>query len=331
MDKPLSRETQSQIRDLCETIAQRDQLGEDVQEELRGHIEDKVLGYLGGEERVSEDDAFVLAREHFGDAFTVKTLLQTAHPKRMFVSLGRRIAVVLLLTLAAHVAFRCVMSAMVLLQVPRLIGYQGYLLQRGSLEALGVPLLMYVVLRSTRNSPTNGIVGPFATGSLRTYRLTTILVFLLWFMLPGITFVPTNYTQINQTLPIIQNLLVALAITLGIANQAATCLVWIWWCDQAPRTRANVRAAVLSWAAFITLSLMILMMNPSGSLLLTAENSLHYHPNYFAFDLNKLLSVVVQSNVFLIVVVAPLLIGLLTGFMYVKYHRIPSSGNIAGE
>ena len=41
MDKPLTPETQSQIRALCESIAQRDQLGEDVQEELRGHIEDR--------------------------------------------------------------------------------------------------------------------------------------------------------------------------------------------------------------------------------------------------------------------------------------------------
>lgn len=74
MDKPLSQETQSQIRALCESIAQRDQLGHDVQEELCAHIEDKMLGYLAGKEAVTEDDALLLATEHFGDSRNVTRL-----------------------------------------------------------------------------------------------------------------------------------------------------------------------------------------------------------------------------------------------------------------
>ncbi|MCC6794288.1 MAG: hypothetical protein IT366_04160 [Candidatus Hydrogenedentes bacterium] len=66
MDKPLSQETQSQIRTLCESIAQRDQLGVDAQEELCGHIEDKVIAFLDGKEALSEADALLLAIEHFG-------------------------------------------------------------------------------------------------------------------------------------------------------------------------------------------------------------------------------------------------------------------------
>ena len=44
MNRTLSNQTESEIREICETIARRDQLGEDVQEALRGHIEDKVIG-----------------------------------------------------------------------------------------------------------------------------------------------------------------------------------------------------------------------------------------------------------------------------------------------
>ncbi len=74
MDEELTPETQSRIRALCESIARRDQLGEDVQEELRGHIEDKMLGYLAGKEAVTEDDALLLAAEHFGDSSNVRNL-----------------------------------------------------------------------------------------------------------------------------------------------------------------------------------------------------------------------------------------------------------------
>lgn len=42
---PLSLDICTKIDALCESIAQRDQLGEDIQQELRGHIEDKILAY----------------------------------------------------------------------------------------------------------------------------------------------------------------------------------------------------------------------------------------------------------------------------------------------
>lgn len=52
MVRQLSFSTQSQIDALCELIARRELLGEDVQEELRGHIEDKVVACLDGKEGV---------------------------------------------------------------------------------------------------------------------------------------------------------------------------------------------------------------------------------------------------------------------------------------
>lgn len=74
MDRPLSQTMQSKIRALCEEIAQRDELDDDIQDELCGHIEDKMLGYLVGKEAVTEDDALLLAAEHFGDTRNVRNL-----------------------------------------------------------------------------------------------------------------------------------------------------------------------------------------------------------------------------------------------------------------
>ena len=57
----------AEIRGLCAELAERRGLKAEVKEELCGHMEDKLMGYLKGEERVSVEDALVLVRAHFGD------------------------------------------------------------------------------------------------------------------------------------------------------------------------------------------------------------------------------------------------------------------------
>ena len=57
-----------QIRSLCAQLADRHGLDDDAREEMCGHLEDKLVGYLSGEVRVSEQDALLLVRAHFGDA-----------------------------------------------------------------------------------------------------------------------------------------------------------------------------------------------------------------------------------------------------------------------
>jgi hypothetical protein len=71
MDNDITPETESKIRALCDEIASAKSLNPDIHEELYTHIEDKILGYLSGEETLSEPDAFLLAREHFGDGVIV--------------------------------------------------------------------------------------------------------------------------------------------------------------------------------------------------------------------------------------------------------------------
>src|SRR5690348_11709889 len=61
-------EAVGKIRSLCKELAEKRGLSDEVREELCGHMEDKLVGYLKGEERVSVEDALVLVRAHFGDA-----------------------------------------------------------------------------------------------------------------------------------------------------------------------------------------------------------------------------------------------------------------------
>ena len=52
MDDPLTPETQQRIRALCGEIAVAHDVDPELREELRGHVEDKILAYLAGEEAV---------------------------------------------------------------------------------------------------------------------------------------------------------------------------------------------------------------------------------------------------------------------------------------
>lgn len=67
MPDTLSQETQQEIRRIVSGMVSNRASQNEAAEELRGHLEDKTLAYLNGDERLSEKDALVLAREHFGE------------------------------------------------------------------------------------------------------------------------------------------------------------------------------------------------------------------------------------------------------------------------
>src|SRR5271170_1985610 len=56
------------IRALCRDLAARQGLDDEARDELCGHMEDKLMGYLSGEVKITEEDALLLVRSHFGDA-----------------------------------------------------------------------------------------------------------------------------------------------------------------------------------------------------------------------------------------------------------------------
>ena len=79
MPDSISPQTEEKIRQFCQKISIACGLDYEIQEELYGHFEDRVLGYLAGEERLTEEDAFVLVREHFGSPENIKELMKIAH------------------------------------------------------------------------------------------------------------------------------------------------------------------------------------------------------------------------------------------------------------
>jgi len=79
MPDRLSQEAQEAIRRIVSGMVKNQGLEEASGEELRGHLEDKTLAYLNGDERLSEKDALLLAREHFGEQAKLVANLAEVH------------------------------------------------------------------------------------------------------------------------------------------------------------------------------------------------------------------------------------------------------------
>ncbi len=99
MDSPLKESTRVKARELAAGITVAHELDPEIQEELYGHIEDKLLAYKNGEEPVSEEDALILAREHFGDTATLKGMFHDVHHDMANEGLLRRLLVAVITTL----------------------------------------------------------------------------------------------------------------------------------------------------------------------------------------------------------------------------------------
>jgi hypothetical protein len=84
MPEGLSPELEREISELCKKIAASRGLSSEVEEELYGHLEDKALGYIGGDESLSDADVALLIKEHFGDQGNLKAMLGEIHGGRKY-------------------------------------------------------------------------------------------------------------------------------------------------------------------------------------------------------------------------------------------------------
>ena len=79
MPESPAESSRQKIRSLCRELADRHQLDDQTCDELCGHLEDKLIAYLSGEERITEADALHLVRAHFGDAAQIARSLRREH------------------------------------------------------------------------------------------------------------------------------------------------------------------------------------------------------------------------------------------------------------
>lgn len=91
MAEQLSDAAAQRVKALCGKMALANGLDEQIQRELCGHMEDELLAYLSGRQRLSEDDAMILVEKHFGDPAVIRGLLREVHTVDSGVSVVRRL------------------------------------------------------------------------------------------------------------------------------------------------------------------------------------------------------------------------------------------------
>jgi len=247
MDKTLSPEMQQQIRTYCDSVCAMHGL-DDVREELQDHFEDKMIAYLSCSEKLQEQDAFLLVREHFGDPAVLKSMFQTVHVKEAGVTLGRRVCsafaaafLIMALSHAAMTVCDLLTTAWGAVSGPQWATGLFFNTYRILISILS-PVAFYLILRYWNRRIDAGLPVwflrmPFAISLLVSAGL-----------LIASRFVPQVLWMSSSVLPFGKGLLpIAIMMVPGILGYAATGVLWMWWIDRAPRARASMFVALVCW------------------------------------------------------------------------------------
>jgi len=291
MDEKISPETEERIRELCRKISVAHNLDEEIQRELFSHMEDKLLGYLSGEEKLTEEDAFVLVREHFGDPEVISAMLMKVHRAEAVTSLVRRIAAVLVLTLAAGLAGYCLQ---LIFRIGSLVAFGSAGMFRHWKESVGIlceAALFTVVLvhwrkRTDREEkPWFQTAGPLAFVLIiaALLCLDTLIPFLVCLDPAHLLNIPPDIlSELHRGIrgPSIggghhTNPYWLVQLILRPVDQASysskfysflelvylvfQCALWLWWCDTPPRSRHVLFITTGAWAFY---SLLITSFQP---------------------------------------------------------------------
>ncbi len=232
MSGALNEQTRERMAALCKKIAVAHDLDEEIQTELLSHLEDKLLGYLSGEEAVTEEDAFILAEKHFGEAAVLKGMLQDVHAVEVHISLVRHSLAAFIATSLILIGFRAVEFGARTMFLDRIdVSNKSTMLVIMAVLVLlagACALLPWLVFHKWRRQMATGIkpwcyrwpmrsmVG-LATGLFLIESFSGAIPIELW--------LPT---------PLSIDLLATLLLLVLFAG-TANCAAWFWWCVESSR------------------------------------------------------------------------------------------------
>ncbi len=256
--KPLSADIHAQIQSLAKRIAADADLDGSLVAELANHLEDKLNAYLAGAESLTEADALLLARHHFGNPEVLRTLIQNTHPasgifgqdqlaRRITIAQAALFAAAIPGRLALELWYRGVESHIVFSGVRSLgtVASGVILLICRSLVILLTSLFFLLLLRRFQQQPYK------APPSLRYLRVKAFRAFLMYILVitaSAILLPPMAGSIVPQI-----NFLTFL---IHLAIPCASSLIWVWWCYRPPYKLSSLLRTLPAWAlAYITLDL----------------------------------------------------------------------------
>jgi len=275
MNNPLNDDTQQKARDLARKITVAHDLDPEIQEELYGHIEDKLLAYKSGEERISDEDAFILVREHFGDAKVLRSMFAEVHEAAATLTLGRLIGAACVITLA--VAWLCKLLA---------LPFQGlalYLIEHGATSGAVMPPVAFLLYHAMVPVLPIGVALAFVHWRKRLeagkrpwfyrwskwdfLRCGTLLFAAIPFT-PSFDLVPFHVLSPELAAFEATNMQAAIAAWI---IQCSVCVAWLWWCGAELRRPSTVFYSLGAWMVlYVTMGIV-----PGQLFLLTGAVAQH--------------------------------------------------------
>jgi hypothetical protein len=243
-NQPLDPAIEEEARALCAQITVAHNLDSEIQEELYGHVEDKIHGYLSGEVPVTEDDALILVREHFGDARVIKSLLQDVHVTEVAVSQWRRYTAATIVMLACSLVGEVALDAVVLVTslFDTSLALAVWMIIATLVMTMLVPGAIFVhwrrILRAGRRPW-------YYRWSFKTLGVIVLSLALTKVLLPFVVVSGPNFVLPHAFFG--SNLLRIMSIVGASMLMFLQCLSWIWWCDAPPRTGRNTLNAAWAW------------------------------------------------------------------------------------
>jgi hypothetical protein len=276
---------QERLRALCRQITVAEEIDPEIQEELMSHVEDRFQGYLHGKDPITEEDAFLLVREHFGNPAVVKELLQHTHVQESDLSLGRRLAAIAAVSLGCTAVLKVltIFCSTALLWVAlrtepesRLCAYL-WTAWSFILACALTPVLWFVVYR-WRQGIDQGLRLWFIRWSPTWLFLLLAGLVLTLYLIPRVTFRGIDVgIQQSATLA---SLIAVIGLGLAWIAVILQSMAWLWWCDRPPRTKRALSYTTLIWA----------LVGACGSMPATILTISVERPNDF-FSLLKLMTV----------------------------------------
>jgi len=234
MDDRLGQDTNEAIQELCKKISVAHNLDVEIQEELQGHMEDKLIAYLNGEEELDEKDAFILVREHFGEPAVVKGLLRDVHAYEAQVSFGRRISAALI-TSTIVMCFCFGITRMVLQAWPAARGIGGFSITNSmaTIAVLGVSwLLLWNWQRRLDAGHSTWFLSWRPTGIV-TMAVCSLVACSISMAASRSMYDGTAPTTLTSWIPFVNIVLISFPSLL--------CILCLWWSDRLPRKAGTIR------------------------------------------------------------------------------------------
>ena len=271
MPETLSPETEAKLRALSDQIAAAHGLEDDLRERLEQRITERARAYLSSDENMDEDDAYVLVREDLRDRRLGKRILMSLRYERAPIGVARRVAAAIVASMLASVLVAAlgfavstgifVALAASLRDGAGEIAYVATLV----LTVVGVPVLQVLLLRRWQRQLEEAGRSRASAGRpwFVRWRARHVLAAVVLVAI-GCAFWP--YVQHVSGARLASGGAIGfmgLWMAIGPLSTIVSCVIWLWWLDQAPRNRWASRTAFPSWALWQFLRRAVTVLTPN--------------------------------------------------------------------